>query len=114
MQSSFNVGVPVYDLASIIATSGKGEQLVVLSSASKASADKKRKFNVLNFDVSSQKITTKLSSLQFPRRCTGVLRIPLARIMATTGQMLSMDALYQDETAAVESVLVVASSRCEK
>lgn len=54
--ASFNVGVPVYDLSSIIAGSSGAEKLVVVSSVAKASAEKKRKFNVLNFDVSSQKV----------------------------------------------------------
>ena len=64
-----------------------------------------------SFTHTSQ-VTTKLSSLQFPRRCTAVLRIPLSCILAATGQVQSMDALYQpDQAAAVETVLVVATSR---
>ena len=111
MKSSFNVGVPVYDLASIINSPGETERLVVVSSVAKASAEKKRKFAVLNFDVASQKVTTKLASLQFPRRCTAVLKIPLARVLEATEQVLSMEALYQQDQAAIETVLVVASSR---
>jgi len=111
VKSSFNVGVPVYDLASIINSPSETEKLVVVSSVAKASVEKKRKFAVLNFDVASQKVTTKLASLQFPRRCTAVLKIPLARILETTGQVLSMEALYQQDQAAIETVLVVASSR---
>ena len=56
VQANFNIGVPVYDLASIVASAGQAERLVVVSSASKASEEKKRKFNVLNFDVASQKV----------------------------------------------------------
>eukprot|EP00598_Pedospumella_elongata_P003987 CAMPEP_0184981850 /NCGR_PEP_ID=MMETSP1098-20130426/11438_1 /TAXON_ID=89044 /ORGANISM="Spumella elongata, Strain CCAP 955/1" /LENGTH=1398 /DNA_ID=CAMNT_0027505457 /DNA_START=27 /DNA_END=4223 /DNA_ORIENTATION=+ len=111
VKSSFNVGVPVYDLASIINSPSETEKLVVVSSVAKASVEKKRKFAVLNFDVASQKVTTKLASLQFPRRCTAVLKIPLARILEATGQVLSMEALYQQDQAAIETVLVVASSR---
>eukprot|EP01032_Pedospumella_encystans_P012327 gene12327-14270_t len=111
VKSSFNVGVPVYDLASIINSPSETEKLVVVSSVAKASVEKKRKFAVLNFDVASQKVTTKLASLQFPRRCTAVLKVPLARILEATGQVLSMEALYQQDQAAIETVLVVASSR---
>eukprot|EP01032_Pedospumella_encystans_P007994 gene7994-9529_t len=111
VKSSFNVGVPVYDLASIINSPSETEKLVVVSSVAKASVEKKRKFAVLSFDVASQKVTTKLASLQFPRRCTAVLKIPLARILEATGQVLSMEALYQQDQAAIETVLVVASSR---
>ena len=111
VKSSFNVGVPVYDLASIINSPSETEKLVVVSSVTKASVEKKRKFAVLNFDVASQKVTSKLASLQFPRRCTAVLKVPLARILEATGQVLSMEALYQQDQAAIETVLVVASSR---
>jgi hypothetical protein len=56
-------------------------------------------------------IYRKLSSLQFPRRCVGVLRVPLTQVLAATGEALSLDTIGGDAQAAEETVLVVASSR---
>jgi hypothetical protein len=51
-------------------------------------------------------ITRKLASLQFPRRCTGVLKVPVGRMLEARGEPQSMAA-----EGSVENILVVASAR---
>jgi hypothetical protein len=58
-----------------------------------------------------EQIYRKLSSLQFPRRCVGVLRVSLTQMLAATGEALSLEAIGGDAQVAEETVLVVASSR---
>jgi len=101
---------PVFDIVSTGRAANELTLVTGFGSKHKHNSDKKR-FSVVQYNTDELKICRKLSSLQFPRRCTAVLRIPRTQILAATGEALSFNAIGDNGNETAETVLVVASSR---